>query len=163
MTQNGQLKDIYTWHITYDTWQMTNDLWNKFQITHFTHDTWDMMYDAWHLMHDACCMMMMMMINDSRQNHPASHTSERTIVPRTVIFKTVKISNKAVSRFILSKLTRILIFLLHPCVCPLCCQVKPQVSNWGELRKPRVSVHCLGANQYRGKPAKETNHISKGS
>jgi len=26
------------------------------------------------------------MINDSRQKHPASHTSERTFVPRTVIF-----------------------------------------------------------------------------
>ena len=27
-----------------------------------------------------------MMINDSRQKHPASHTSERTFVPRTAIF-----------------------------------------------------------------------------
>ena len=32
-------------------------------------------------------MMMMMMINDSRQKHPASHTSERTFVPRTAIFR----------------------------------------------------------------------------
>ena len=31
-------------------------------------------------------MMMMMMTNDSRQKHPESHTSERTFVPRTVIF-----------------------------------------------------------------------------
>ena len=30
--------------------------------------------------------MKMMMINDSRQKHPASHTSERTFVPRTAIF-----------------------------------------------------------------------------
>ena len=28
----------------------------------------------------------MMMINDSRQKHPVSHTSERTFVPRTAIF-----------------------------------------------------------------------------
>ena len=36
-------------------------------------------------------MMMMMMINDSRQKHLASHTSERTFVPRTAIFDTVDV------------------------------------------------------------------------
>ena len=76
-----------TWHMTYDTWQMTNKTWQmthetKFQIAHYTHDTWHMTHEVWCMMHDTWRMM----INDSRQKHPASHTSERTFVPRTAIY-----------------------------------------------------------------------------
>ena len=76
-----------TWHMTHDKWQMRHDKWHmklnfKLHITHMTHDTWYMTHEVWCMMHDTWRMM----INDSRQKHPASHTSERTFVPRTAIF-----------------------------------------------------------------------------
>ena len=48
-------------------------------------------------------------------------------------------------------------FSLIPYDCALCCQVKPQVSNWGNQE---FLFNCFGANQYRGQTL-ETNHIWK--
>ena len=89
MTRNFKWHEMThdTWHMTHDKWQMRHDKWHmklnfKLHITHMTHDTWHMTHEVWCMMHDTWRMM----INDSRQKHPASHTSERTFVPRTAIF-----------------------------------------------------------------------------
>ena len=89
MTRNFKWHEMThdTWHMTHDKWQIRHDKWHmklnfKLHITHMTHDTWHMTHEVWCMMHDTWRIM----INDSRQKHPASHTSERTFVPRTVIF-----------------------------------------------------------------------------
>ena len=89
MTRNFKWHEMThdTWHMTHDKWQIRHDKWHmklnfKLHITHMTHDTWHMTHEVWCMMHDTWRMM----INDSRQKHPASHTSERTFVPRTAIF-----------------------------------------------------------------------------